>query len=77
MQAGGVDASDVVLAELGSGTFLSPDVFSLAGGTLTLTFNSLPEGAYELTLLSGAGGFRDQVNNPLDGNGDGTGGMIL
>ncbi|MEZ6132743.1 MAG: CARDB domain-containing protein [Planctomycetaceae bacterium] len=59
---------DIVLQELTDNTVFEPDVFLLSGSTLTLEFSGLPEGPFELRLLSD--GFLDLAGNLLDGNGD-------
>jgi pre-peptidase len=59
-----------------SGQNLSPDSvqYDAASNTITLTYDSLSEDVYTLTLVSGDGTFEDFLGNNLDGNGNGAAG---
>ena len=75
LNAGVLDAADMELVR-GAGNILYATDFAYDAATQTLTLNyaSLAEGAYALTLRSSTLAFCDAHGNPLDGNGDGTGG---
>jgi hypothetical protein len=70
-------SADLVLENLTTGETIPSDRLTLtsyASNTATFEYldQVLPDGRYRLTVL--AAGVRDPANNPLDGNGDGTGG---
>ncbi|MCU0875031.1 MAG: hypothetical protein MUE50_22090, partial [Pirellulaceae bacterium] len=74
-------AEDVTLVESLSGAAIAANAFAYDPGTTTatVTYNSLAEGNYTLTLLTSATAFRDRRGNLLDGapsfplpSGDGT-----
>src|SRR5262249_50684156 len=76
-----LDAGNVSLQNTLTGNFYSATDLTYDGATntVTITFDSLPEGTYTLDL--NAFGFRDLAGNPLDGtpssplpSGDGSGG---
>ena len=58
-----------LISSLGPASF-APDSFSYetATNTVSITYNTLPEGNYTLTLLSAADAFRDVAGTPLDGS---------
>jgi hypothetical protein len=58
---------DVRLVETTSGALVDESVFNLAATTLTLGYADLPEGIYQLILVSSPLGFRDVDDLPLDG----------
>jgi subtilisin family serine protease/methionine-rich copper-binding protein CopC len=64
-----LDASDVtLLGALKNISYVPASLsFDAAGTTLTVTYTSLPEDIYTLTLLSGSGRFQDTTNLDLDG----------
>ncbi len=65
----GLGADDVVLTRVDTGAVIAASAFSYLAGTstATMTFNSLTEGVYRLSLRSSATGFRDLLGNLLDG----------
>jgi hypothetical protein len=77
----GVVPADLVLTNLGRNADVDPDQvvslsmnqLSISGDELTITFdqNSLMDGVYSLEVLPTV---TDLIGDPLDGNGDGTGG---
>ena len=71
-------AEDVLLVNAVGDAPLAPDTFTpdfTAGPpTVTVAYGNLPEGEYRLELVSGTSAFRDLVENPLDGDRDGSGG---
>ena len=77
----GLGAEDVTLVESSSGAAIAASAFAYdpATSTATVTYDSLSEGNYTLTLLTSATAFRDRRGNLLDGapsfplpSGDGT-----
>ncbi len=70
LAASGLGAEDVLLTNSANGLSYSATSFVYNAETdqVTLQYASLPEGAYTLTLLSGASGFRDLVGNALNGD---------
>lgn len=68
LDAASLGAEDVLLVGGHSGSH-SPDTFNYDGpsSTLTLSYNSLPDDDFTLTLTSGNGAFEDVLGNDLDG----------
>ncbi len=67
MLAANLDAADVTLVGKLAGLAYTPAsvAFSANNTVLTVTYASLPEDAYTLTLLTGAGHFQDAAGNNL------------
>ncbi|MCA9138051.1 MAG: hypothetical protein KDB00_14865, partial [Planctomycetales bacterium] len=65
----GLDAGDILVVD-SAGTAFPVDTFNYDPSTslATIDFFNLPEGDYTLTLVSGFDGFRDTVDNLLDGS---------
>lgn len=76
MATAGLGAEDVLLVNSTTGRSFTPASVAYDPGTRTATvsYADLTEGAYTLTLVSGANAFRDLVGNPLDGNPSNPGG---
>lgn len=68
--ASGLGAEDVLLTNAATGQSFTPGSFDYNAGTdqVTVQYASLPEGAYTLTLISGAAAFRDLAGNALNGD---------
>ncbi len=64
-----LDFQDITLSNPVLGSFFTfPSIsYDDTSRTLTAAYNSLPEGDYELALLSADGAFEDLVGNDLDG----------
>jgi hypothetical protein len=74
MRIANLDATDIVLLGVHRNVSYTSATrsFNAAGTILTVTFNSLPDDAYRLTLLSADGRFEDAVGHDLDGETAGT-----
>jgi uncharacterized delta-60 repeat protein len=70
MLASNLDATDVTLLGSLKGTSYTPTSVAFSGNNtvLTVTYASLPEDAYTLTLLTGTGRFQDAAGNNLAAN---------
>lgn len=70
MATANLGAEDVLLVNTATGQSFTPASVAYDPGTRTATvsYANLTEGAYTLTLVSGANAFRDLVGNPLDGD---------
>jgi len=66
----GLGAEDVLLTNSANGLSYTAAsfVYDATADQVTLQYASLPEGAYTLTLLSGASSVRDLVGNALNGD---------
>ena len=75
LASSGLGAEDVLLSNTTTGVAYTPAsfVYNATTDQVSVQYTSLPEGAYTLTLLSGANSFRDLVGNGLDGNPGNTG----
>ena len=76
MASGLLGIEDVTLRDTYTAATYTPASLSYDAGTnsVTVSYASLPEGTYELRLLSGTDAFCDLATNPLDGSGAGSGG---
>ncbi len=70
LAAGDLGAEDVLLANIANGKSYNPSgfLYDPEADLITVQYANLPEGSYELSLISGESAFRDVAGNFLNGD---------